>query len=139
MNSAIRQVGIGILVLFLGLVAQLTYLQMVRSAEACRTTRTTRACSCRTSPPARPDRHRRRHVSRQVEKPNDDLKHDPRYPPADRQLFAHVVGYQSVNLGNTGVEAEYNDQLAGRDFRITINNLSDFFSGKEPAATSCSA
>ena len=53
------------------------------------------------------------------------------YPPATAALFAHVVGYQAVNLGNTGVEAEYNDQLVGRDFHITINNLSDFFSGKD--------
>ena len=44
------------------------------------------------------------------------------YPPATAALFAHVVGYQAVNLGNTGVEAEYNDQLVGRDFHITINN-----------------
>ena len=53
------------------------------------------------------------------------------YPPATAQLFAHVVGYQAVNLGNTGVEAKYNDQLVGRDFHITINDLSDFFSGKD--------
>jgi peptidoglycan glycosyltransferase len=31
MNLTIRKVGIGILVLFIGLIAQLTYLQMVRA------------------------------------------------------------------------------------------------------------
>ena len=53
------------------------------------------------------------------------------YPPETAQLFAHVVGYQAVNLGNTGVEAKYNDALVGRDFHVAINDISDFFSGKD--------
>ena len=69
---------------------------------------------------------------------NDELEHVRVYPPETAALFAHVVGYQAVNLGNTGVEAEYNDQLVGRDLDIAIDDISDFFSGQDPRATSYS-
>ena len=99
------------LVLFLGLVAQLDA--------------TSRSCAPTTS---KNDPRNVRVFLRDVTRPRGPIitadGDDPRpvgadrrrpradqrvYPPETAQLFAHVVGYQSVNFGTTGVEAKYND------------------------------
>ncbi len=47
------------------------------------------------------------------------------YPEAD--LFAHVVGYFSLNLGATGIEDSYNAELAGRTLDLSFRGLDDLF------------
>ncbi len=131
MNPTIRRVGIGMLVLFVGLIAQLTYLQMVRADSLKNDPNNVRVFLRDYSRPRGLILTADGTILAESQKTNDDLKQIRVYPPETAALFAHVVGYQAVNLGNTGVEAEYNDQLVGRDFHITINNLTDFFSGKD--------
>ncbi len=46
-------------------------------------------------------------------------------------LFGGVTGYYSFNLGNTGVEATYDDDLSGSNPEISLNRLSDLFSEPE--------
>lgn len=48
-----------------------------------------------------------------------------RYPQGD--LFAHTVGYFSLNLGATGVEDSYNAELAGRTLDLSFRRLDDLF------------
>jgi peptidoglycan glycosyltransferase len=130
-NTTIRRVGIGVMVLFVGLIAQLTYLQIVRANSLKNDPNNVRVFLRDYSRPRGLIVTSDGAVLARSVKTNDDLKQVRVYPADTAKLFAHVVGYQSVNLGNTGVEAQYNDQLVGRDFHITINNLSDFFSGKD--------
>ena len=47
------------------------------------------------------------------------------YPEGD--LFAHTVGYYSLNLGATGVEDSYNSELAGRTLDLTLREIDDLF------------
>ncbi len=47
------------------------------------------------------------------------------YPEGD--LFAHTVGYFSLNLGATGVEDSYNAELAGRTIDLSFRSLDDLF------------
>ncbi|WP_436794206.1 peptidoglycan D,D-transpeptidase FtsI family protein [Actinospongicola halichondriae] len=47
------------------------------------------------------------------------------YPEGD--LFAHVVGYYSLNLGSTGVEDTYNAELVGRTLDLSFRDLNDLF------------
>ena len=131
MNTTIRRVGVGIMVLFVGLVAQLTYLQIIRASNLKNDPNNVRVFLRDYSRPRGLIITTDGVVLARSVKTNDDLKQIRVYPPETAELFAHVVGYQAVNLGNTGVEAEYNDQLVGRDFNITIDNLSDFFSGND--------
>jgi penicillin-binding protein A len=52
-----------------------------------------------------------------------------RYPEGD--LFAHAVGYFSLNLGATGVEDTYNAELAGRTADLSFRSLDDLFVDRE--------
>ena len=118
MNVGLRRVGIAILVLFIGLVAQLTYLQVVHSSKLA------------------DDPHNTRKFLKDISRPrgeivtsdgvvvaksvpiNDDFKFQRVYDPATARLFAHVVGYQSLQFGSVGVEAKYSSQLAGRNLGL---------------------
>jgi peptidoglycan glycosyltransferase len=131
-NPTIRRVGIGMLVLFLGLVAQATYLQIVRADDLKNDPRNVRVFLRDYSRPRGEIRTVDRTVLARSVPTDDELEQIRVYPPETASLFAHVVGYQAVNLGNTGVEAEYNDYLVGRDFDIAIDDISDFFSGEDP-------
>ena len=113
MNPTIRKVGIGMIVLFVGLVAQLTYLQVVRADSLENDPNNVRVFLRDYSRPRGLILTADGTILAQSVQTNDDLKQIRVYPPATAALFAHVVGYQAVNLGNTGVEAEYNDQLVG--------------------------
>lgn len=51
------------------------------------------------------------------------------YPEGD--LFGGVTGYHSFNLGSTGVERSYDDDLSGSNPEISMSRLSDLFSERE--------
>jgi len=131
MNATIRRVGIGMLVLFLVLVGQVTYLQLVRADDLKNDPNNIRVFLRDYSRPRGLILSADRTILAQSVPTSGDLEQIRVYPPETAQLFAHVVGYQAVNLGNTGVEAEYNDALVGRDFHVAINDITDFFSGKD--------
>jgi peptidoglycan glycosyltransferase len=62
--------------------------------------------------------------------PSDDrFKFQRRYPTED--LFAYVTGYFAFQLGSTGVEKEYNDELAGRTLDFDLKRLDDLFVDRE--------
>ena len=60
---------------------------------------------------------------------NDRFELQRVYP--ERALFAHVVGFFSLNLGASGVEREYNEELSGRALDIQLESLSDLFVDRE--------
>ncbi|MGQ0825686.1 MAG: peptidoglycan D,D-transpeptidase FtsI family protein [Actinomycetota bacterium] len=131
MNTTIRRVGIAMLVLFVGLVAQLTYLQLVRADELKNDPNNIRVFLKDYSRPRGLILSSEGDILAQSLPTDDDLEQVRIYPPETAQLFAHVVGYQSVNFGNVGMEAEYNDQLVGRDVDLALTELRDVFSGRD--------
>ena len=65
-------------------------------------------------------------VARSVDTPEgSDFERVREYPEAE--LFAHVVGFYSLNLGATGVEDSHNDALAGRTLDLTFRDMEDLF------------
>jgi len=52
-----------------------------------------------------------------------------RYP--EGELFAHTVGYFSLNLGAAGVEDAYGSELAGRTSDLSFQRLDDLFVNRE--------
>ncbi|MEM8706686.1 MAG: penicillin-binding protein 2 [Actinomycetota bacterium] len=55
------------------------------------------------------------------------------YPEGD--LYAHVVGYQSLNVEPTGLERSYNDELAGDPIDQQFASLGDLFVERDTTAT----
>jgi penicillin-binding protein A len=129
MNRAIRHVGIGVMVLVLLLVAQLTYLQVYDADHLAHDPRNIRFQLRDFS------KQRGRIltaddqiVARSVET-GDELKFQRLYPQG--ALFSQIAGYQSFVFGNTGIERTYNNELAGRDPLLQIKNIGDVIAGKE--------
>jgi len=60
---------------------------------------------------------------------NDQYELQRRYPTGP--LFAHVTGYFAFELGSTGLERTYNDDLAGRDLDLDLEDISDLFVDRE--------
>jgi peptidoglycan glycosyltransferase len=60
----------------------------------------------------------------EVDDPNRRFDRQRRYPRGD--LFGHITGYfNPLSVGTTGLEREYNDELAGRDLDINLNTVDD--------------
>jgi peptidoglycan glycosyltransferase len=130
MNIGIRRVGAVMMILFLGLVVQLTYLQVVHSTKLA------------------DDPHNARKFLRDISRPrgrivtsdgivlaksvptNDEFKYQRVYPTATARLFAQVVGYQSIQFGSVGVEAKYSSELAGRGLGSAAKQLSQALSSQ---------
>jgi len=133
MNRAIRKVGFVVVLLFVAISAQLTYLQLIRANSLDN------------------DPHNVRVVTRDLARERgaivtsdgavlarsapiaDQYKFQRKYPLG--ALFGHITGYQSITLGNTGVEAEYNSELLGRDVRLQTKSLADLLNTHNPTGT----
>ncbi len=135
MNRAIRRVGIAITVLMLIIVAQLTYLTIVDANNLKRNPHNVRSLL------ANANRARGAIVTAdgtvvaQSRKVSDGtvFKYLREYPT--KELFAQTVGYQSFVFGSTGVENTYNNALLGRENKLNLNNIPDFFSSKNTTGT----
>ena len=55
------------------------------------------------------------------------------YP--EGELYAHIVGYQSLNVAPTGLERSYNDELAGEPIDQRFQSLGDLFIERDTTAT----
>jgi len=135
MNTGIRRVGIAIIVLFIALVAQLTYLQVGRSNQLANASGNPRKFFA--------DLRRDRGdivtadgaivaLSRPT---NDEYKHQRVYPADTATLFADIVGYESIQHGAVGVENAYGSVLEGRTFDLNFSNLADALANKQPVGT----
>lgn len=130
MNRAIRRVGIGVTVLILLLVGQLTYLQVYDADHLANDPRNIRfQLRDFAKPRGRILTSDDQVVARSVET-GDELKFQRLYPQG--ALFSQLAGYQSFVFGNTGIERTYNNELAGRDPLLQIRNVGDLLAGKEP-------
>jgi peptidoglycan glycosyltransferase len=129
-NRAIRRVGIGVTVLVVLLVAQLTYLQVYDADRLANHPQNIRfQLRDFTKPRGQIVTADGQIVARSIET-GGELKFQRLYPQG--ALFSQIAGYQSFVFGNTGVERTYNDELAGRDPLLQIRNLGDVVAGKEP-------
>jgi peptidoglycan glycosyltransferase len=127
-NQGIRRVGTAVIVLLLVLVAQLTYLQVVDADKLADDPRNSRVfLDDFTRPRGEIISADGRILARSV--PSDDEYELQRVYPLG-ELFAQIVGYQSIVVGSTGVEKEYNAVLAGRDSRkLRFEDLGELLLG----------
>ncbi len=134
-TQGIRRVGLVMIVLFIGLAAQLTYLQVVHADKLANDPRNARGFLRNVERARGPIVTADGVIVAESVKSGDEFKYQRVYPPATAQLFAQVVGYQSLQYGESGVERAYSDQLAGRDFSLQTKSLADLFANRQPVGT----
>src|SRR4029078_3709 len=66
---------------------------------------------------------------------NAELKYQRVYTPSTAQLFAQVMGFQSIQFGSVGVEAEYSSELAGRNLGSPPRQLSEGVAARRETGT----
>jgi penicillin-binding protein A len=120
-NGPIRRIAIGVFVCLSLLLAGVTWYQVIRADELRADPRNPR--------PALSERGKERGLivtvdgtvlARSVEDPEDPRSFVRQYP--EGEAFAHLVGYSSFLIGNSGLEAAYSSQLRSRR-DLTISDL----------------
>ena len=131
MNPAIRKVGIGLILLMLVLVGQLTYLQIVDANNLNNNPHNVRTLLQNANRPRGDIVTADGTVVARSVAVNDgtEFKYLRVYPTGG--LFSQVVGYQSFVFGSTGVENTYNSDLTGQSLRLQLHSLGDLLSGTQ--------
>jgi peptidoglycan glycosyltransferase len=120
-NGPIRRLAVGILVGMAMLLAGVTWYQVVRADDL--------RADLRNPRPALSERGKERGlivaadgtvVARSVPETGDERSFRREYPFGD--AFAHLVGYSSFLIGNTGLEAAYSSDLRSRR-DLTISDM----------------
>jgi peptidoglycan glycosyltransferase len=65
---------------------------------------------------------------------NDNFKYQRTYP--DGKLYAAITGFYSYDQGSSGLEATYNQQLAGTADSLFVRRLVDTVTGRSPEGAS---
>lgn len=135
MNQRIRQLGIGMLVLYVLLFGQLNRVQFVKAQEL-------REDPLNVRPLVREFGRARGQIlsaegvvlARSVATtPDSDIDFVREYPTAER--FAHIVGFQSFNQGAFGLERSFNEELAGERFEQQFQSPADLFRDRDSTGT----
>jgi peptidoglycan glycosyltransferase len=135
MNPAIRKVGVGLILLLLVLVGQLTYLQIVDANNLNNNPHNVRTLLQNANRPRGDILTADGTVVAHSVAVNDgtEFKYLREYPTAG--LFSQVVGYQSFIFGSTGVENTYNSDLTGKSLQVQLHSLGDLLSGTQGTGT----
>ena len=128
MNRAVARIFVVAAVLFVALIVNLTYWMIVRAEDL------------RTAP------ENRRRIAQEMKHPRGDLLaydgsvlagsvrrsgyYRRRYPQGS--LAPHLLGYDSVRYGRTGLEAELNDLLTGESLELGTQGWVDRILGRRP-------
>lgn len=131
MNKPMRRVGMAMLIMVVLLLANITYIQVVKADDYRTDPRNQRVLLDEYS------RQRGSIVSQfdgqvlaGVEPTDDKLKFERTY--VDGPLYAPVTGYYSVRYGSAGLERSEDDILNGSDPRLFVRRLSDMVTGRDP-------
>jgi peptidoglycan glycosyltransferase len=129
-NRAIGRVATAVVVLLLLLVAQLTYLQVIDAKDLANDPRNSRTyLSDFTRPRGEIITADGKVLAKSIPS-KDEYEYQRVYPYGE--LFAQTVGYQSVVVGSTGIEKEYNAVLSGRDrSHLQLRDLGDLLLGRK--------
>lgn len=131
MNKPLRRVGITMLVMMMLLLANITYIQVVKADDYRTDSRNRRVLLDEYS------RQRGSIVSQfdgqvlaDVQPTDDKLKFQRHY--LDGPLYATVTGYYSKRYGSGGLERAEDDIFNGSDPRLFVRRLSDMVTGRDP-------
>lgn len=129
MSRQIRLLGVGLMVCFAVLFVQLNRLTVFQAAELNDNPNNTREILRDFTKPRGTITTADGVVIAQSVPSNDRFELQRQYP--EGALFSAITGYYSFNLGSTGVEKTYNDELAGRTNDLSLQSIGDLFVDKE--------
>jgi penicillin-binding protein A len=125
----IRRMGIGLVIAFLLLFAQLNYVQFFAAGDIASNRANPRAL-IREYSIKRGDilsLNGKKLATSVATK--DRLKYRRTYPMGE--LFGHITGYYSINYGPSRIESSYNDHLLGDSGVVSIQDIEDRFTESE--------
>ena len=114
MNTQIRKLAVGLLVLYLALFVQLNVLQVGKQEALTADPQNNRQTIRDFNRPRGADRHRRRRgggAQRAHRSGGAEFKYQREYPTGD--LFGNITGYYTFSFGSTQLEKTQNDVLMG--------------------------
>jgi penicillin-binding protein A len=128
-NRPIRILSIGVMVMFMALLLNATYLQYVEADDLNNRADNRRVRDAEFSRERGAILVRGRPVAESV--PSDDqYEFQRRYPQPLK--YAHLSGFFAYIYGFSGVEASQNDVLSGSDPRLFVNRVVDTLSNTQP-------
>ncbi len=130
MNIGIRRVGLAVTALLVVLIGQLTYLQVVDAKSLEHDPRNARDFLKDLRSPRGTIVSADDQIMAQSVPSHDEYRLQRTYPLG--ALVSQIVGYQSIVVGNTGLEKTYNAALAGRGRKDVFRNAIDSLRGKKP-------
>jgi peptidoglycan glycosyltransferase len=128
MNAPLKRVAIATLVMFLALLVNANYVQVVEAGSLRKNPHNSRVLAREYARQRGPIVVDGKAVA-ESRATKDTLKYLRVYPQG--ALFAPVTGYYSL-YSATGIERAENDILSGQDDRLFVRRLSDLITGREP-------
>ncbi|MGI9577662.1 MAG: penicillin-binding transpeptidase domain-containing protein [Microthrixaceae bacterium] len=125
MTRQIRRLGIAILILYAALFIKLNQVQVFQAQALTDEPENTRVLQRDFNEPRGDIVSADGAILATSEERRAALSFQRVYP--DGELFSHVTGFYSFSLGASGVEREYNDELAGRTTALEFKQFSDLF------------
>ena len=129
MNRPIRTVAIGVMIMFVALLLNATYLQYVQAGDLNNRADNRRVRDAEFSRERGGILVSGRAVAQS--KPVDDQWEYQRSYPQPLK-YAHTAGFFSYIYGFSGVEASQNEILSGSDPRLFVNRVVDTLSNSQP-------
>jgi len=129
-NTPVRRIAIAVMAMVLLLMANLTYVQVIKAGDYRDDPRNQRVLLAEYG-------RKRGQISAGNEVladsvPTDDaLQYQWQYP--DGPVYAPLTGYYSVIYGASGLERASDSVLNGSDDRLFVRRLSDLITGRDPA------
>ncbi|MHA6779433.1 peptidoglycan D,D-transpeptidase FtsI family protein [Pseudonocardia saturnea] len=130
MNTPVRRIAIAVMAMILLLMANLTYVQVVKAGDYRTDQRNQRVLLAEYS-------RQRGQISAQGQVLARSVETDGQYPYQreypDGPAFASITGYYSLIYSAGGLERAANDVLNGSDDRLFTRRLSDLITGRDPS------
>ncbi|MFJ8578864.1 peptidoglycan D,D-transpeptidase FtsI family protein [Micromonospora sp. NPDC093277] len=128
MNAPLRRVGVVVMILFGLLFANLNWIQAYKADEYRNSDYNGRV---------QVDEYQRKRGNIEVagtavaisKDTGGKLRFQRTYPSGE--IYAHVLGYKPVNLGDTGIERLENEFLAGTSDQLIGDRIKDMFTGEQ--------
>ncbi|WP_016700089.1 peptidoglycan D,D-transpeptidase FtsI family protein [Actinoalloteichus spitiensis] len=130
MNTPLRRVSLFVMLLVVALMANLTYIQVIKADEYRTDPRNSTRKSLEEYSRKRGDILAGDEVIASAVETGGRLRFQRTY--SDGPVYAPITGFFSDRFGSRGIEAVENDVLNGSDDRLFVRRLSDLITGRDP-------